>query len=72
MSKRYICDVCYKVINNPFELKMKEFCIGTEIDEFGCWPCTAKYRSKIHMCGDCYSKFVQYIRKGAFDDEHSS
>lgn len=69
MSKRYICDVCYKVINNPFELKMKEFYIGMTIDEYGCLPCNAKQRTKIHMCDDCYSKFIKYIRTGRLEED---
>lgn len=68
MSKKYICDACLRVIDDPWKVNMKEFYVGLSIGDFGeAFPCKTKSRQKIHMCGDCYSNFLKYSRTGVLD-----
>lgn len=52
--KTYKCDSCGRVIENPFEEKMKEFYYGVEADVFGVFPIPWKEKKKIHLCEKCF------------------
>lgn len=53
--KAYKCDSCGKMIEDPHEEKIKEFCFYDEIDEHGIWKMPATRKVKIHLCGDCFT-----------------
>lgn len=52
----YQCDSCYKIIENPYIVKMKEFYVGIDIEYFSQIgiPIESKRKIKIHLCDDCY------------------
>ena len=52
--KTYKCESCGRVIENPFEEKMKEFYYGVEADVFGVFPIPWKEKKKIHLCEKCF------------------
>lgn len=53
--KRYVCDSCQKIINNPYEVRMKEFFISTEYDYGMVFPVPTKTKRRIHLCDDCFN-----------------
>ena len=54
----YQCDSCNKVISDPYEVEMKEFYLGADIDCFSLTgiaiPIPRKRTIKIQLCDDCY------------------
>lgn len=52
----YQCDSCYKVIANPYTVKMKEFYLGVDTDCLSGipFPVESKREIKIHLCDECY------------------
>lgn len=52
----YQCDSCYKIIKNPYIVKMKEFYIGIDTEYFTRikTPIECKRKIKIQLCDDCY------------------
>lgn len=58
--KGYICDICEKFVDNPFKVHMREFVMTVDWGDGTASP--SKIRNKVHMCGDCYTKFVNYIK----------
>lgn len=53
----YQCDSCYKIIENPYIVKMKEFYIGrmdTDCSSGIVIPVERKRKIKIQLCNDCY------------------
>lgn len=58
--KGYICDICEKFVDDPFKVHMREFVMT--IDWGDGTANQSKIRNKVHMCGDCYTKFVNYIK----------
>lgn len=52
----YQCDSCYKIIPNPYIVKMKQFYVGTDIEYFTRikTPIKSKRKIKIQLCDDCY------------------
>lgn len=54
MARVYICDMCMDIVQNPYEVRMKQFCvpIGKEYKE-GTGRCRKK---KIHLCRKCLEK----------------
>lgn len=58
--KGYICDICEKFVDNPFKVHMREFVMAIDFGDGTDSP--LKIRKKVHMCGDCYTKFVNYIK----------
>lgn len=55
MSKKYICDMCETVIDNPYSVKMREFYIGADYECGTVFPIPIKTsKFKIHICGDCF------------------
>lgn len=52
----YQCDSCYKIIENPYIVKMKEFYVGIDIEYFTriTTPIERKRKIKIQLCDDCY------------------
>ena len=63
MAKVIICDICHKVIDDPYVAQMREFFIGTEFDHGYALPCRCKNRKKIHLCNGCYKGFVKMQSK---------
>lgn len=54
--KAYICDICKKVIENPFYSRMREYYI--DISD------SPEYRSPkqtVHMCGDCFEAIKKAV-----------
>ena len=47
----YQCDSCYKIIENPYIVKMKEFYVGIDTEYF---TVKSKRKIKIQLCDDCY------------------
>lgn len=58
--KGYICDICEKFVDNPFKVHMREFVMTIDFGDGTASP--SKIRNKVHMCGECYTKFVNYIK----------
>lgn len=50
----YKCDSCEKMIENPYEEKMREFFVGCSFEIFGVAPKNEKRKAKIHLCENCY------------------
>lgn len=50
----YQCDGCYKIIENPYIVKMKEFYIDHIHSIQDENPIESKRRVKIHLCDECY------------------
>lgn len=52
----YQCDSCYKVIADPYTVKMKEFYLGVDTDCLSGvpFPVESKRKIKIHLCDECY------------------
>ena len=60
MGKVYICDSCRTVIDNPFEVRMKEFYIGRDFELEGVFLFPSTCKRRIHLCDECY-KNLRYI-----------
>lgn len=54
MSKVYKCDSCGVEIENPYDVRMKEFTLCACIDEHGIFPSPWKKKTKVHLCNDCF------------------
>lgn len=63
MSKVYKCDCCERIIEDPFETKMKEFYIGCEFDMSGAWPVNCTKKTRVHLCDDCYKGLGELVKK---------
>lgn len=52
----YQCDSCYKIIPNPYTVKMKEFYVRVDTDCLSgiAIPIESKRKIKIYLCDDCY------------------
>ena len=50
----YQCDSCYKIIENPYIVKMKEFYIDNTHSIQDENPIESKRKVKIHLCDECY------------------
>lgn len=52
----YQCDSCYKIIENPYIVKMREFYVGIDIEYFTRikTPIERKRKIKIQLCDNCY------------------
>lgn len=52
----YQCDGCYKIIENPHTVKMKEFYVGIDTEYFTRIKTLVKSKRKIkiQLCDDCY------------------
>lgn len=48
----YQCDSCYKIIENPYTVKMKEFYVGIDTEYFT--RIKSKRKIKIQLCDDCF------------------
>ena len=53
--KRYVCDCCNKIIEDPYEAQMKEFMYTAEYDFGTVFPIETRYRKKLHLCGSCFA-----------------
>ena len=63
MSKVYKCDSCERLIEVPYEVKMKEFYIGVKFDLGMVFPEDSKQKVKIHLCHDCYKGLCKIAEK---------
>jgi len=61
--KTYICDICQKVIDNPYKMKMREFYVGVSFFEYCCVPEETSRKTKIHLCGDCFEMLKNKAKK---------
>lgn len=53
--KVYKCDSCGKIIENPYEEKMKEFYVGITSDFYPIYhSSTVTHKVKVHLCKDCF------------------
>ena len=52
--KVYKCDSCGRIIDSPYEERMKEFYISGSCDYIFIIPHNDKLRVKIHLCNDCF------------------
>ena len=61
----YICDMCERVIKDPHNVKMKEFYLAADYDEYGIAPYPSVFKTKIHLCDECYKelKKIAHDRK---------
>ena len=52
----YQCDSCYKIIENPYIVKMKEFYVGIDTEYFTRIKTLVKSKRKIkiQLCDVCY------------------
>lgn len=60
MSKKYVCDICGKVISDPYEAKMREFYMSLDYD--GCMIShtpVKTFKKRIHLCGYCFNGLVE-------------
>ena len=65
--KTYVCDSCKRIIDDPYELRMKEFSYVATYDCGMCLPDKMKCRKKIHLCGKCFEslKYIAEKKRGA-------
>lgn len=54
--KVYQCDSCKKVIDNPYDVRMKEFYVAADYDNGVYFPVDSIRKVKIHMCDECYMR----------------
>ena len=66
--KVYECDCCKKVIQNPYELKMKEFYVGCSFEPWGVFPSNDKRKVKINLCDDCFKGLNKIAKDKAVED----
>lgn len=59
----YECDACGETIENPYAVKMKEFYVGVDLDEFGGTPARRKAKRKVHLCQECFEGLYLLARK---------
>ena len=53
--KVYKCDSCGKIIENPYEERMKEFYVGTTFDFYPIYHSNpAAHKVKVHLGEDCF------------------
>lgn len=58
--KIYQCDSCYKIIENPYIVKMKEFYIDNTHSIQDENSIESKRKIRIHLCGECYKRLISY------------
>lgn len=57
MSKKYVCDICNKVMDDPYEAHMREFYIGHGYENGHAYLTPIKtFKTKIDICGECFKK----------------
>lgn len=61
--KVYKCDICEKMIENPYKTKMKEFYVGIDFDITGLFPKKYKQTRKIHICDTCKESLYIVAKK---------
>lgn len=54
MAQKYICDSCGKVIDDPYDVRMREFFIDAEYDLSQWWYRPVKHKCRIHLCDGCF------------------
>jgi hypothetical protein len=67
--KVYKCDSCGKMIEKPYEEKMKEFYVGCEFDYCGVFPVNSKRKIKVDLCEACY-RGLHLIAEGKRSDNN--
>lgn len=66
--KVYECDSCKKIIQNPYEVNMKEFYVGCSFEIWGVFPSNDKRKVKIHLCDDCFNGLNKIAKDKAVED----
>lgn len=67
--KVYQCDACGKVIKDPYEEKMKEFCVVAHFDVGGVFPEFTKRKEKVHLCEECFKGLHLIAEKKRSDSQ---
>ena len=66
--KVYECDACKKTIQDPYEVKMKEFYVGCSFEYRDVFPSKDKRKVKIHLCDDCFKGLNKIAKDKAVED----
>ena len=66
--KVYQCDVCGKVIKDPYKETMKEFRVLCDFKYSGGFPQNAKRKVKVHLCADCFKNLHLIANKKRSDN----
>lgn len=70
--KIYKCDSCGMEFNEPYTQKMKEFCLSTEIDEYGIFPKNWIRKTKVHLCNRCFAGLYILHKKKCSEMVHTN
>lgn len=66
--KVYECDACKKIIQDPYEVKMKEFYVGCSFETCSVLPSNYIRKVKIHLCDDCFNGLNKIVKDKAVED----
>ena len=66
--KIHKCDSCGACMENPHEVRMKEFIIVADYTEYGVFPLKQKQKVKIHLCAKCFYG-LSHIAEKALEDK---
>lgn len=69
--KTYVCDSCGMVIDDPYMVRMKEFCLDTRFNEDGIFPYRIAIKRKVHLCDTCFHALHLIGEKEKEDNEQS-
>ena len=60
------CDCCKKIIEDPYEVKFREYLLEAEYNSVGVFPVKSKRKSVLDLCADCYNNLqVMKIKDSA-------
>lgn len=72
MSKKYVCDICNSIIDNPYKARMREFYVGFDFTNHMAVPVDIKtFKTKIDICGCCFDGLRNAAIKKEKNDENS-
>lgn len=63
--KKYVCDICETIIDDPYATKMKEFCFTFSNCDIYQVPEETKIKKKIHLCNNCFEGFKSIAKQKA-------
>ena len=63
MAKKYVCDICGDIVENPYAVRMVEFYIGAKIDFGSVFPEDCKGKRRIHVCPCCKEDFAAFVKE---------
>lgn len=56
--RKYVCDLCGKVIENPYKAKLTQFCFMVKSEPYGVFEEDTKLKFKIDLCKGCLEKLI--------------